>query len=180
MYAPFGEHSLYRFRRGLDGDRTDTSGADQVGVIGKQFLDEAVHVMTVGEAVMNVEGRLRLSVADGHSEVDQRLALVEVERGAFGRRIIELHHLDSRGEKVIGDDLMPPVGPPLEASGKDRARFEQRIVGSRQGVDIDRALHVRAKPHKIVCLGEHFLAIRQLPNDRRWKHFQTLLCLGRR
>ena len=63
--APFGEHSLQRFRRGLDGDRPDTSGADHVGVIGEQFLDQAVHVMTIGEAVMNVEDRVRLSVADG-------------------------------------------------------------------------------------------------------------------
>jgi hypothetical protein len=80
--------------------------------------------MTVSEAVMNVEGRLRLSVADGHSEVDQRLALVEVQRGAFGRRIIGFHHIDSRRKKVVGDDLMPPVGTPLEASGKDWACFE--------------------------------------------------------
>ena len=66
--------------------------------------------MTVSEAVMNVEGRLRLSVANGHSTVYERLALVEMRRGAFGVRAIDLHHLDSRGEKVVGDDLMPPVG----------------------------------------------------------------------
>jgi hypothetical protein len=68
---------------------------------------------------------------------------------------------------------MPPVGTALESSGKDWACFKQRIVGLRKGVDIDRALHVCAKTYEIVCLGEHFLAIRQLPNDRRWKHFQT-------
>ena len=71
VYAPFGEHSLQRFRCRLDGDRPDTSGADHVGVIGEQLLDEAVHVVTVGEAVMDVEGRLRLSVADGQPEVHQ-------------------------------------------------------------------------------------------------------------
>ncbi len=117
LYSSFGEHGLNRFRRGLDGDRTNGSVADHVGVVGKQFLDEAVHVMTVSEAVMNVEGRLRLSVANGHSKVYERLALVEVRRGGFGRRAIKLHHLDARGQKVIGDDLMSPVGSPLEAGG---------------------------------------------------------------
>ena len=82
------------------------SGADQLGVVGKQFLHEAEQVMTVGEGVMDVEGRLRLSVTDGQSEADQRSALVEVQRGAFGRRITESpHHLDSRGEKVVGDEF---------------------------------------------------------------------------
>ena len=96
--APVGEHDLQRVRRGLDGDRTDASGADQVGVAGEQFLDEAELVVTVGEAVMDVEGRLRLSVANGQPEMHQRLALVEVHRGAFGSRIIELHHVYSRVE----------------------------------------------------------------------------------
>jgi len=125
--------------------------------------------------VMNVEGRVRLSVAHGHSKVDERLALVEVRSGCFGFRTFNLHHLDSCGEKVIGDDLMPSVRPPLEAGGEDWARLEQRIVGSRQGIDVYRALHVCAKTHEIVRLGEHFLAVRQLSNDRRWKHFSDSL-----
>ena len=49
--------------------------------VGKQLLDEAELVVTVGEAVMDVEGRLRLSVANGQPELDQRLALVEVYGG---------------------------------------------------------------------------------------------------
>ena len=109
--------------------------------------------MTVGEAVMNVEGRMPLSVADGQSEVDQRLALVEVRRWGFGGRVIKLDYLESRGEKVIGNKLMPPVRTPLEVSAEDRVRLEQRLEGSRQGVDIDRTLEVCAKTHEMLCLG---------------------------
>src|SRR5882757_10648322 len=69
LYPPFGEHGLDRFRRGLDGDCANGSVDDHIGVVGKQLLDEAVHVMTVGEAVMDVEGRVCLSVANGHSKV---------------------------------------------------------------------------------------------------------------
>jgi hypothetical protein len=67
---------------------------------------------------------------------------------------------------------MPPVGSPLEVPCQNRVRLEQRIEGSRHGVDVERTLHVRGETHEIVCLGEHFLAARQLPNDRRWKHFR--------
>ena len=81
VYTPVGKHNLQRVRRGLDGDRTDLPGAHQVCVVGKHFLDEAELVVTVGEAVMDVEGRLRLSVANGQPELNQRLALVEVYGG---------------------------------------------------------------------------------------------------
>ena len=54
-------------------------------------------------------------------------------------------------EKVVGDDLMPPVGAPLEVAGKYRVCLEQRIEGSRQGVDVDRALaRVRRDPRNCV------------------------------
>ena len=93
--------------------------------------------------------------------------------GGPRRPDLDLYHLYSCGEKVVGDDLMPPVGAPLEVPGENRVCLEQRIEGSRQGVDVDRTLDVCAETHEIVCLSEHFLAARQLPNDRRWKHFQT-------
>ena len=55
-------------------------------------------MVTVGEAVLHVEGRLRLSAANGQPELDQRFALVEVYGGTFGGRIIELYHVYSRVE----------------------------------------------------------------------------------
>ena len=52
--------------------------------------------MAVGEAVMNVEGRVRLAVANGDSEVDQRLSIaatqpiaVHAERSAFSPGPVE-------------------------------------------------------------------------------------------
>ena len=78
MYTPFGEHCFQRFGGGSDFNGTDLPDADDVGVKGKQFLYQAVHVMTVGKAVMNVEGRLRPSVAEDQSQMYQELALVEV------------------------------------------------------------------------------------------------------
>jgi hypothetical protein len=107
-----------------------------------------------------------LSVADRQPESDQGLALVEVRRWGFGGRAIEFDYLKSRGDKVIGNKLMPPVRTPLEVSAEDRVRLEQRLEGSRQGVDIDRTLEVCAKTHEMLCLGQHFLAVSQLPNDR--------------
>jgi hypothetical protein len=109
--------------------------------------------MTVGEAVMNIKGWMPLSVADGQSEVNQRLALVEVRRGAFVRWVVKLDNLESRREKVIGNQLMPPVRIPLEVSAKDRVRLQQRGEGSRQGIDIDRTLEMCAKTDEMLCLG---------------------------
>ena len=68
---------------------------------------------------------------------------------------------------------MPPVGAPFEAATENRVRLEQRIEGSRQGVDVDRTLHMRTETHETMRLSEHFLAARQVSDDRRWKHFQT-------
>jgi hypothetical protein len=98
--------------------------------------------------------------------MDERLALVEVRRRAFAVRIIDLHHLDSRAEQVIGNELMPPVIATLDTGGENRVRFEQRVEGIREGIDIDRPLDVCGKADEIMCLGEHFLAVRQLSDDR--------------
>ena len=67
---------------------------------------------------------------------------------------------------------MPPVGAPIEVARKNRVCLEQRIEGSRQGVDVDGAFQMCAQTHEIVRFGEHFLAARQLPNNHRIKHFQ--------
>src|SRR5262249_12283708 len=123
---------------------------------------------------VDIERRLCLPVADGHSEGDQRLVLVEMQWRGFGGRIIEFHHLDSSRQQVIGDELVPSVGETFEVGGENWMGFEQRIIGSRQGIDIDRARHVRGETHKIMGLSEHLLAVRQLPNDRRGKHFPAL------
>jgi hypothetical protein len=73
--------SAKRFGRGVDGDRAHASGANQVRVVGEQFLDKAELVVTVGQAVMDVEGQLCLPVANGRPELGQRLTLVEVYEG---------------------------------------------------------------------------------------------------
>ena len=127
---------------------------------GQQFLDEAVHVMTVGEGVMDVKRGMRLSVADGQPEVHQRLALVEMRWGAFecrARRPPPLRFPSAAGHRRR---VVAAVGAPLQTRGaKDRVRLEQKIEGVRQRVDIDRTLEVCGKAHEVVRLGEHFLAV---------------------
>ena len=58
-----------RIRRGLGGHRAGASIGNQIGVEGQQLLDEAVHVMAVGEGVMDVQGGMRLSVTDKQPKV---------------------------------------------------------------------------------------------------------------
>ena len=168
--APVGEHGLDRLRRGLGGDRAGPSVADQIGVEGQQLLDQAVHVVAVGQGVMHVQRRVRLAVADGQPQVDQRLALVEMRCGPFVVRAVDFHDLDSRVQQVIGDQLVAAVLTTLEARGEHRVRLEQRVEGVRQRIDVDRTFHLRGETHEVVRLGEHLLAERQLADDRRWKH----------
>ena len=143
---------------------------DQIGVEGQQLLDQAVHVVTVGERMVDVERRMRLPVADEQPQMHQRLALVEMRRRVVGLRRVDLDDLESRVHQVVGDELVTAVGAALEARGEHRMRLEQQVKGVRQRVDIDRTLEVRGETHEVVRLGEHFLAERQLANDRRWKH----------
>ena len=153
---------------GLDLDRPMLPLHDQVGVIGEHFLDEPELVVTVGEAVMDVEGRLRVSPAHGQPQMDQRLALVEAHRRGFGGRIVGLYHLDSRVKQIVDRDLMPPVGASLEVATKYRVRLQQRIEGSRQTHRRRSApSDARRRPTKHSVSREYFLATRQVPNHRR-------------
>ena len=81
-------------------------------------------MVTVGQAVMDVEGQLRLPVANGQPELGQRLTLVEVYR-RFGGRIVELHHFYAGVNQVIDDELMPPVGSTLNVAAEKGVRLEQ-------------------------------------------------------
>ena len=72
--------------------------------------------------------------------------------------------------QVVGDELMTAVGARSRCAVEHRMRLEQQVKGVRQRVDVDRTLQVRGETHEVVRLGEHFLAERQLANDRRWKH----------
>ena len=72
--------------------------------------------------------------------------------------------------QVVGDQLVTAVGAAFEARGQHRVRLEQQVEGVRQRVDINRTLEVRGETDEVVRLSEHFLAERQLANDRRWKH----------
>jgi hypothetical protein len=62
---------------------------------------------------------------------------------------------------------MAAVGAPFEVATQNRVRLQQRIKGSRQSIGVNRALHIRSKTHETFCLGEYFLAARQLPDYRR-------------
>ncbi len=119
MDIPVGEHNLERVRRGMDGHRTAASGGYQVRIRGEQLLDEAELMVAVGQAMVHVEGRLGLFAANGQSQLDQRFALIEVYRRGLRGRIVEFHHLNSRMEQVVGDDLESPVGSPLQAAGRE-------------------------------------------------------------
>src|SRR5947209_11398926 len=113
---------------------------------------------------------MRLSVADEQPQVHQRLALVEMRWGVVDLRRIDLHHFQPRVHQVVGDQLMTAVGTAFEARGEHRMSLEQKVEGVGQCVDVDGTLQVRGEPHEVVRLSEHFLAERQLANDRRWKH----------
>ena len=94
--SPVGQHGLDRLRRGLRGHRTGLPVGDQIGVEGQQLLDQAVHVVTVGQRMVDVERRMRLPVADEQPQMHQRLALVEMRRRVVGLRRVDLDDLESR------------------------------------------------------------------------------------
>ena len=73
------------------------------------------------------------------------------DRGVSGdvrRPDLELYHLYSRVEKIVDDDLMPPVGTPFEVTGENRVRLQERIEGNRHRVDIDWPLTCAPRPTK--------------------------------
>ena len=54
---------------------------------------------------MNVQRRMRLSVADEQPEVHQRLGLVEMRSG-LSVLPIDFHHFEFRVHEIIGDEFV--------------------------------------------------------------------------
>src|SRR6202522_68785 len=93
-----------------------------------------------------------------------------MRRRVVGVRCVDLDDLEPRVHEVVGDQLVTAVGAAFQAGGEHRVRLQQQVKGVRQRVDVNRTLEVRGETDEVVRLSEHFLAERQLANDRRWKH----------
>jgi hypothetical protein len=61
--------------------------------------------------------------------------------------------------QVIDDELMPPVGAPLEVARENRVRLEQCIDGCRQGVDVDGPFRCAPRPTKL-CVSANISSLR--------------------
>jgi hypothetical protein len=146
--------------------RAGGSIGHQVGVGGEEFLDQSELVVAVGEAVMDVERRLGLAVADDHPQVDQRDRLVEQRLGCLGVGSVEFDDLDARVQQIVEHDLPAAVRVLLEVPAQHGMGLQQQIEGVRQRVDVDVSLDVGGEPDEVLGLGEHLLAARELPNCR--------------
>ena len=123
-------------------------------------------MVAVGEAVMDVEGRLCLAVTDDHPKVHQCGALVEQRFGRLGVRAVEFDHLDARVQQIIEDDLVASVGPLFEVAAQHGVGLQQHIESLGHGVDVNGSFDMCAQTDEILRLGEHLLAAGEFADCR--------------
>ena len=122
-------------------------------------------MVAVGEAVVDVERRLGLTVADDHPQVDQRGALVEQRRRRLGVRG-EFDHLDARVQQIVEHDLPASVGILVEVAGQDGMGLQQLVERVGQGVDVEGPFDVGGQTEEVLRFGEHLLAAGELADCR--------------
>ena len=128
-------------------------------------------MVTVGQAVMDIKGRLRLPVANGQPELGQNDSLWSRCIGGYGGRIVELHHFYAGVNQVIDDELMPPVESGSIRSPRRGYASSSASKAFRQGVDVHGTFQVCAQTHKIMGLA-NISSLHAACNRRRCKHLR--------
>jgi hypothetical protein len=122
-------------------------------------------VVTVGEAVVDVQRQVDLAVPVRQSQMRQRGGLVEQQRRRFGVSV-HLDDLKALVHQVVEDDLPATVGQLLEMTVEHRVGGQQRVERLGQRVDVDGAVDVSRQAHEVAGLGEHLFAARELADAR--------------
>jgi hypothetical protein len=68
-------------------------------------------------------------------------------------------------EEIVDDELVAPIGPPLQVSVENGMRLQEGVEGVSHRIDIDRPCHMWCETHVVLHVGEHLLASREWSDD---------------